>query len=170
MRVQYGALPYRFTRDAALEICLVTTRRSGHWIIPKGWPIKRLKPAKSAAREAFEEAGVIGKIGAKSVGLFSYDKFVEESGVRVSCEVKVFPLLVKKQTETWPEFEQRIVRWVPPSEALSLINEPELKALVKAFADRASVAAKPAPLAPLSKSLSWIKPSALRRRRRAGSA
>jgi hypothetical protein len=55
VRVQYGALPYRFTDDAALEVLLLTARRSKRWIIPKGWPIKGLRPAKSAAREAFEE-------------------------------------------------------------------------------------------------------------------
>ena len=38
VRVQYGALPYRFNHDAALEILLVTTRQSKQWIIPKGWP------------------------------------------------------------------------------------------------------------------------------------
>ena len=61
VRVQYGALPYRFTHDAELEILLLTTRQSKRWIIPKGWPIKGLRPAKSAAREAFEEAGVRGR-------------------------------------------------------------------------------------------------------------
>ena len=72
VHVQYGALPYRFTHGA-LEILLLTTR-SGRWIIPKGWPIKGLRPAKSAAREAFEEAGVRGQVRAKSIGLFAYDK------------------------------------------------------------------------------------------------
>jgi hypothetical protein len=52
VRVQYGALPYRFTPDTALEILLVTTRQSKRWIIPKGRPIKGLKPAKTATREA----------------------------------------------------------------------------------------------------------------------
>jgi 8-oxo-dGTP pyrophosphatase MutT (NUDIX family) len=69
--VQYGALPYRFTAEAALEILLVTTRQTRRWIIPKGWPIKSLRPPKSAAREAFEEAGVTGRIGMKLVGTFS---------------------------------------------------------------------------------------------------
>ena len=46
--VQYGALPYRFTPMAALEILIVTTRQSRRWIVPKGWPIKRLTPSKSA--------------------------------------------------------------------------------------------------------------------------
>jgi 8-oxo-dGTP pyrophosphatase MutT (NUDIX family) len=107
VRIQYGALPYRFTPEAALEILLVTTRQTKRWIIPKGWPIKRLRPPKSAAREAFEEAGVRGKIGMKSVGLFTYDKALDENGIRISCEVKVFPLLVRRQSEVWPEREQR---------------------------------------------------------------
>jgi hypothetical protein len=91
--VQYGALPYRFSQNSALEILLVTTRGTRRWIIPKGWPIKGLRPPKSAAREAFEEAGVRGKIGAKPVGLFTYDKVLDEAGVSRTCEVKVYPLL-----------------------------------------------------------------------------
>src|SRR6516165_12605521 len=130
VRVQYGALPYRFTPNAELEILLLTTRQSKRWIIPKGWPIKGLRPAKSAAREAFEEAGVRGQVGAKSVGFFAYDKILDENGVRVSCEVRVFPLLVKRQSETWPEIEQRVVQWVAPDKALTLIDEPELRTLV----------------------------------------
>ena len=136
VRVQYGALPYRFTHDAELEILLLTTRQSKRWIIPKGWPIKGLRPAKSAAREAFEEAGVRGQVGAKLVGFFAYNKILDENGVRASCEVRVFPLLVKRQSETWPEIEQRVVQWVAPDKALALIEEPELKALVAAFVTR----------------------------------
>ncbi|HZZ62423.1 MAG TPA: NUDIX hydrolase [Roseiarcus sp.] len=119
-----------------MEILLVTTRQSRRWIIPKGWPIRGLKPPKSAAREAFEEAGVRGDIGAKSIGLFTYDKLIDETGMRVSCEVKVYPLLVKRQSEVWPEFAQRVVQWADPIRAVSLIREPDLKALVAAFAKR----------------------------------
>ena len=142
LRIQYAALPYRFTPAAELEILLVTTRRSRRWIIPKGWPIKGLRPPKSAAREAFEEAGVRGKVGAKSLGVFNYEKLLVDNGVPVDCEVKVFPLLVKRQSETWPEFEQRVVQWVEPAKALALIKEPELKKLVAAFAERIAAAAR----------------------------
>jgi 8-oxo-dGTP pyrophosphatase MutT (NUDIX family) len=100
--VQYGALPYRFNQDAALEVLLVTTRGTRRWIIPKGWPIKALRPAKSAAREAFEEAGVTGRIGTKPVGLFTYDKLVDEAGAQTTCEVKVYPLLVKRRARFGP--------------------------------------------------------------------
>jgi 8-oxo-dGTP pyrophosphatase MutT (NUDIX family) len=136
VRVQYAALPYRFNATDELEILLVTTRRTKRWIIPKGWAIKGLKPPESAAREAYEEAGVRGKIGKKSVGVFTYKKLLDEDGITVPCEVKVFPLLVKRQSETWPEIEQRLTRWLEPEKAASLIKEPELKALVLAFVKR----------------------------------
>jgi 8-oxo-dGTP pyrophosphatase MutT (NUDIX family) len=139
--VQYGALPYRFTQHAALEVLLVTTRETRRWIVPKGWPIKGLRPAKSAAREAFEEAGVIGKIGAKPVGLFTYDKMLDEAHVKAICEVKVYPLLVKRQSEIWPESEQRTTQWVEPSKAIAMIKEPGLKKIVASFAKRIAAAA-----------------------------
>ncbi|RBP15750.1 NUDIX domain-containing protein [Roseiarcus fermentans] len=139
--VQYGALPYRFTADAALEILVVTTRQTRRWIIPKGWPIKGLRPAKAAAREAFEEAGVTGRIGVRPLGRFGYDKALDESGRLAACEVTVYPLLVRSQSETWPEFDQRMTQWVEPSEAAAMVNEPELKALIAVFAKRVAAAA-----------------------------
>ena len=142
--MQYGALPYRFTAEAALEILLVTTRQTRRWIIPKGWPIKSLRPPKSAAREAFEEAGVTGRIGMKPVGTFSYDKALDEAGVQATCEVKIYPLLVKRQLEVFPESEQRMLQWVDPAKAMIMIKEPGLRKLVTAFAKRLSVAASKA--------------------------
>ena len=141
VRVQYGALPYRFSPYAALEVLILTTRRTRSWIIPKGWPIRGLRPEKSAAREAWEEAGVRGRIGAKPIGAFAYDKALDERGATVTCEVKVFPLLVERQSETWPEAGQRIVQWVDPAKALSLIREAGLRTLVSAFVKRAAATA-----------------------------
>ena len=99
VRVQYGALPYRFTPYGALEILIVTSRQTRRWIIPKGWPIRKLKPGKSAAREAFEEAGIRGRISTKAVGAFTYEKALNEKDLEVSCEVRVFSLLVKTASE-----------------------------------------------------------------------
>jgi 8-oxo-dGTP pyrophosphatase MutT (NUDIX family) len=141
VRVQYAALPYRFNQAAALEILLVTTRQSQRWIIPKGWPIKGLRPPKSAAREAYEEAGVRGKTGTKPVGTFNYDKMLDEHGMQVRCEVRVYPLLVRRQSAAWPEAEQRLVQWADLSKAISLIEEAGLKSVITAFAKRAAAAA-----------------------------
>jgi 8-oxo-dGTP pyrophosphatase MutT (NUDIX family) len=141
VRLQYGALPYRFSPYAALEILVLTTRQTRSWIVPKGWPIRGLKPEKSAAREAWEEAGVRGRIGAKPIGAFTYAKALDEAGRSVTCEVRIFPLLVERQSETWPEFDQRIVQWVDPERAIALVKEPGLRALISAFAKRAAAAA-----------------------------
>ena len=100
--MQYGVLPYRFSQDAALEILLVTTRGTRRWIVPKGWPIKGLSPIKSAAREAFEEAGVTGRTGAMPIGVFAYDNLLDEAGGTTACEVKIYPLLVRRQSHVWP--------------------------------------------------------------------
>ncbi|SFK24916.1 NUDIX hydrolase [Methylocapsa palsarum] len=136
IRVQYGALPYRFSKSGALEILLVTTRQTKRWIIPKGWPIKGLKPAKSAAREAYEEAGVRGAVKAKAIGIFSYEKRLDEGGITIPCDVKVFPLLVKRQAKTWPESGQRVAQWLEPLAALSLVKEESLRNLLASFIDR----------------------------------
>ena len=67
-RTQYAALPYRRKRNSRTEVLLVTSRDTGRWIIPKGWPAKGKSPHKSAAREAREEAGVVGTIKRRPLG------------------------------------------------------------------------------------------------------
>jgi 8-oxo-dGTP pyrophosphatase MutT (NUDIX family) len=69
-RVQYAALPYRRTGAADPEVMLVTSRGRQRWIIPKGWPHGGRAPCDSAAREAFEEAGILGEVGRRSGGHF----------------------------------------------------------------------------------------------------
>jgi len=134
--LQYGALPYRFTAAGSLEFLLVTSRQTRRWVIPKGWPIKGLKPAKSAAREAYEEAGVRGAVSAEPIGAFSYEKRLEASGAAVPCEVRVFSMIVKRQFETWPEAHQRESQWFAPAGALSAVKEETLAELIGSFAEK----------------------------------
>jgi len=137
VRLQYGALPYRFAQSGALEILLITTRRSKRWIIPKGDPIKGLRPAKSAAREAFEEAGVRGAVAERSLGIFRFQKTLE-GAPNILCEVKVFALNVKTQVGHWPEAAQREWRWFEPNDALAAVNDAELHFLIGRFAKKMS--------------------------------
>jgi 8-oxo-dGTP pyrophosphatase MutT (NUDIX family) len=140
--LQYGALPYRFTKSGTREILLVTTRQTKRWIIPKGWPIKGLKPAMSAAREAYEEAGIRGSVKTKAIGIFAYEKRLDEDGVTIPCDVRVFPLLVKRQSKAWPESEQRVAQWLEPTVALSLVEEEGLRSLISQFVERLAANAK----------------------------
>jgi 8-oxo-dGTP pyrophosphatase MutT (NUDIX family) len=130
-RVQYAALPWR-RNDAATEVMLVTSRSTGRWIIPKGWPMKRKAPHATAAREALEEAGVVGQIGEESIGSFSHRKLLKE-GHAVVCEVQVFPLEVTHQRKTWPEKGKRRLQWLSPSKAARTVSEPVLGAIIRSL-------------------------------------
>jgi hypothetical protein len=43
--VQIGVLPYRITSDGEVEVMLLTSRGTGRWVIPKGWPMIGKNPA-----------------------------------------------------------------------------------------------------------------------------
>jgi 8-oxo-dGTP pyrophosphatase MutT (NUDIX family) len=131
-RTQYAALPWRKREDGTLEILLVTSRETRRWVIPKGWPMKDLKPDACAAQEAFEEAGVVGEPGRKSLGAYHYDKRLR-SGRSQHVRVKVYPLAVREERDAWPEMAQRERRWTDPAEAAEAVDEPELKALLAKF-------------------------------------
>jgi 8-oxo-dGTP pyrophosphatase MutT (NUDIX family) len=128
---QYAALPYR--RLGELSILLVTSRETGRWVLPKGWPMKGKKPQTAAAREALEEAGVIGQIVKRPVGAYSYAKRLAGGGL-IDCVVDVFPLEVQRQLKHWPEQLERVTRWFTPLEAANAVREPELAQLITGFA------------------------------------
>jgi 8-oxo-dGTP pyrophosphatase MutT (NUDIX family) len=132
-RVQYAALPYRLSGRSRTEVMLVTSRETRRWIIPKGWPHKGKAPHHSAAREAFEEAGVVGMISRRPVGSFPYEKRLKNGDVLV-CEVRVFPLKVSNQSKKWPEKRDRDVKWVSAKEAADTVQEPMLSTIIRRLA------------------------------------
>jgi 8-oxo-dGTP pyrophosphatase MutT (NUDIX family) len=138
-RVQYAALPYRMNGHARPQVMLVTSRETRRWIIPKGWPHKGKAPHRSAAREAFEEAGVIGAVSRQSVGSFSYEKRLKKGAV-VACDVLVFALEVKRQSREWPEKKQRKVKWLSARVAAKTVQDPELGKIIRRLARRSRAA------------------------------
>jgi 8-oxo-dGTP pyrophosphatase MutT (NUDIX family) len=130
-KTQYAALPWRRGGDGALEVLLITSRESRRWVIPKGWP-KKSGPDRTAAEEAFEEAGVEGTPKRRSAGTFHYDKRLK-SGRLQHVRVLVFPLEVKSEHADWPEKGQRDKLWTTPEEASRMVDEPELRRLLARF-------------------------------------
>lgn len=130
-RRQYAALPYRIAPDGRLEVLLATSRETKRWVIPKGWPMKGLKPHKAAAQEAFEETGAVGRPAKDAIGAYVYWKRLKDTFVL--CRVKVFPLRVERLEETWSEQDERERRWFPQGEAAARVEEPGLRALVAGF-------------------------------------
>ena len=57
---QFAALPFS-PREGETMVMLVTSRETHRWILPKGWAEKRLTGPELAAKEAFEEAGLVGE-------------------------------------------------------------------------------------------------------------
>ena len=133
VREQFGAAPYRIGSDG-VEVMLITTRETGRWMVPKGWPIKRLGPLGTALREAYEEAGVRGEVG-PAIGAFDYLK-VMRNGPNQICEVEVFPLLVREQLEDWPEKAERERRWFSPADASDAVEEERLRMILADLPER----------------------------------
>lgn len=139
-RFQAAALPHR-VHDGQLSILLVTSRETRRWVIPKGWVDKGERPARAARREAFEEAGLTGKVSKSAMGAYSYGKRLPD-GSTLTCVVKVYPLKVESQKRKWPERGLRDGRWFTPEDAAAAVDEPELRDLITRFA--ASQAPAPA--------------------------
>lgn len=132
-RRQYAALPLTAGDDGERLVMLVTSRETRRWVIPKGNPEAGLEPHALAAKEAFEEAGLVGEVGREPVGRYRYAKRLRGGGA-VLCEVEVFPLAVERQLEDWPERGQRERRWFAPAEAATLVDEGGLVALLLGLA------------------------------------
>ena len=138
-----AALCWRASAEGGPEVLLITSLNSRRWILPKGWLMESMSLAESAAREAFEEAGVAGRIASKPFGSYHYLKEKKDGG-GVPCSVDVFALEVTQQLDDWPEKGAREISWLLLDEAAILVSEPGLRELLRDFrkTHKAPVAAK----------------------------
>lgn len=117
-------------RNAAGDVLLITSRGTGRWVIPKGWPMAGRSLAGAAAQEAWEEAGIRGTIAEAEIGRFCYDKD-QDQGFAVPVEVRAFLLDVTEQRSDFPEASQRQSQWCPPARAAELVAEPGLAQILR---------------------------------------
>lgn len=76
------------------RVLLITSRGTGRWVIPKGWPMEGHSLPGAAAREAWEEAGVEGRVVHEEIGRYAYDK-EQDSGFRCRSKLPYFPFTLK---------------------------------------------------------------------------
>lgn len=126
---QVAALVWRRTGIEA-EVLLVTSRVSGHWLLPKGWPIEGKSPAEGAMQEAFEEAGVWGVSANDPVGSYGYRKLLT-GGAALHCVVDVFAIEAIGVMADWPEQAQRQREWFSLSQAADKVMEPDLSRFLR---------------------------------------
>ncbi|MEL7098912.1 MAG: NUDIX hydrolase [Pseudomonadota bacterium] len=134
VRTQFAALCWRVV-DQKIQVLVITSRGSGRWIIPKGWPMDGQTPAEAAAQEAWEEAGVRGRADSRPLGLYSYTKVIN-GAPDLPCVAMVYGVRVKSLAKTWPEARERTRKWASRKKAARLVDEPELARILRDFDPR----------------------------------
>jgi 8-oxo-dGTP pyrophosphatase MutT (NUDIX family) len=127
---QSAVIPYRRRRKNN-EVLLVTSLGSGRWVFPKGHIEEGLSARQSAEKEAFEEAGVSGRLSPNRIGYYLYCKNIKEN--TRSYQVDVFAMSVKLVLESWPEEHKRQREWMSPENAANVVKEDDLRILIRHF-------------------------------------
>ncbi len=123
--LQIGTLAWR-TGKGSLEVCLITSRGGGRWIIPKGWPEPGLSHAAIAAQEAWEEAGLTGSVHPVIYASFTTSKSIEP-GIDMPVRMDVYLLGNPGQAKKFPELGQRKVKWLTIDRAVERVDDAGLK-------------------------------------------
>jgi 8-oxo-dGTP pyrophosphatase MutT (NUDIX family) len=112
------------------RILLVSSNNGKRWVLPKGLIEPDLTPAESAAREAYEEAGIRGEVIPEVIGTYSYEKW---GG---TCRMRLYPMRVTGILDTWPEDDCRTRRWIEPDQLPHLLDERLPRPLARAIPER----------------------------------
>ena len=115
-----------------IRVMLVTPSAGGGWILPKGNIAKRMDTLKSAAKEAFEEAGVVGECENNVLGVINFSKTA--SGI---ASARIYPLAIQRILPRWEEEGTRSRRLFLIDRAIRIMKTEEsaevlrnLKALI----------------------------------------
>jgi phosphohistidine phosphatase len=130
---QSSVIPYRI-RDGKVEILVVMSSKCKHWVLPKGVSDPATSLQASAAKEAFEEAGVEGEVEERAIGSYQYQKW------GAATTVQVYPMRVTHviDEENWEE-SHRGREWLSPKQAMKRVKQAELKPMIEALAKQIEV-------------------------------
>jgi phosphohistidine phosphatase len=122
---QSGVIPYR-TENHELQILMISVGSKGKWAFPKGVIEPGLSSKTSAAKEAFEEAGLKGIVTDAALGRYTKEKW---GGI---CTIEVFPMQVTEivDTEEWLE-SHRLREWFSAKQALEQVKNSDLLKMLK---------------------------------------
>jgi 8-oxo-dGTP pyrophosphatase MutT (NUDIX family) len=120
-REQVAAVCYRVGNE--IEFLLVRTRGGGRWTFPKGSAEPGLTPAQAAAMEAFEEAGVHGRIEQDSFARYSAQKSSKSRRNSFAKEVVVNAYLCQVLRLGRPREVDRHRTWFSAQEAVRRLQK-----------------------------------------------
>ena len=105
------------------EIFVCHTTGTARWDLPKGLADPAEDPRDAAVREAWEEAGLKGRL-IGDVGIYEYEKW------NTTFAVAVYLMEVLEQHDEWQEAGLRERRWTSFSEATSLLRSHPVRPLL----------------------------------------
>jgi 8-oxo-dGTP pyrophosphatase MutT (NUDIX family) len=127
---QSAVIPYRWRRKN-IEVLMVTSLGSGRWVFPKGHIKRDISARQSAEKEAFEEAGISGRLSPNQIGYYCYCK--KKKGETQTYQVEVFAMNVTDVLKSWPEEHMRQRKWMSPENAAIIVKEDDLRILIRHF-------------------------------------
>lgn len=128
---QSAVIPYRRNGDAPAEFLLIGSSKKKHWVVPKGIREPELDARASAAREAWEEAGIRGEVHSEALGRYEVEKW------GATCQVDVYAMRVDEVAdETDWEERHRQRRWLPANRAAASLKQAELGRLLLKLAEQ----------------------------------
>lgn len=131
-QTQMAALPVQLSSGKEWRILMITSRDTGRWVLPKGWPMRGKNLRQAAEQEALEEAGVLGKVSREPIGVYHYIKRMDDEP-DIPCEVILYPMKVSKLLRRWPERNERKRKWFSPKGAAKRVDEEDLKEILNSI-------------------------------------
>lgn len=110
---------------------LVTSTAGDAWIFPKGNIAKGMDTLKSAAKEAYEEAGVLGECRNDILGVIQIEKSPSEL-----AEVNIYPLKIETVLPEWQESAVRSRRLFRIEEAIGVIRGERSRKVLETLRER----------------------------------
>jgi len=126
---QSSVIPYRF-KNKQLEFLLIGSSNQQHLVVPKGILEPGLTAQDSAAKEAYYEAGIEGRVADDAIGVYEYEKW------DATCQVTVFAMEVLRvmAKKEWHE-SHRGRDWYSVKQAMKKVNEPALVSMMEQLSE-----------------------------------
>ena len=121
-----GTVPYLLEADGTIRVMLVTPKGGGAWMLPTGNMEKGMTAHESAAKEAFEEAGVVGICDPVMLGEYRF---------RQSQLVRIFPLRITRILEHWEETGERSRFLFKLEKAVKIADGEDIRSVLRKLRD-----------------------------------
>jgi phosphohistidine phosphatase len=128
---QSAVIPYRVDGDGQTAFLVIGSSKKHHWVVPKGIKDPGLTPQQSAAREAWEEAGIRGEVSDEPLGHYMVEKWGAQ------CGVDVYAMRVSEiaDDDDWEE-NHRQRHWLSAKKAAASLKQQELGIMLLDLAAR----------------------------------